>query len=139
MASDSSYALRVAVLARLLATSDVTDRVTAARIKSVIRATKTARPFIEVVGVVDADSWDTKTTDGLAGTFEVHVISKQLAAGAGSCEAIMAAILDALDDAPLAPVGHAVTVFRLSGRSVFEEPDGESYHGVLRFAFMTCA
>lgn len=140
MASDSSKALRIAVLARLKAESAVTDLVPAARIVSVARATKVQKPYIKVVGVSDARAMDTKTSVGLQGRFEIHAFAKTLAnsTGSSSAEDILAAIIAALNDNTVAPDGHALVVFVLDYRTIFEDGDGETYHGVVRFRFMTC-
>jgi len=142
MAADSSYALRVAVLAHLKATSAVTDLVPAARIVSVARANTITKPFIEVVGVATSKGFDTKTTDGFEGIFEVHVYSKMLAnsdsAAGASVEAIAAAVIDALTAGTINDAAHPVTVFTYETGAKFEEPDGETYHSVSRFRFITC-
>lgn len=141
MASDSSKELRVAVVARLKAVAAVTALVPASKIKSKINASKITKPYIHVVGAISDDSFDTKTTDGMMGNFEVHCYSKTLAndTNMSSVESIRAAIVDALKvDALSIASPQTLTVFTYQGGAKFEEPDGETYHAVARFRFLTC-
>ena len=143
MASDSSYALRVAVIEKLRNTAAVTDLVPAARIKSVARGASINKPFIEVVGVVTSANFDTKSTDGFQGVFEVHAHAKMLANSDGvdgaSVEAIAAQVIAALNAGTIDDATHDVVVFHYESGVKFEQPDGEVYTAVSRFRFMTCS
>jgi hypothetical protein len=141
MASDSSSELRTAVVARLQAVTAVTDLVPATKILSVVRQDKVTKPYIHVEGVVTDEGFDTKTTDGFQGIFEVSCYSKTLAndTGMASVESIRKQVVAALNASTVSVASpQTLTVFHYTSGAKFEEPDGETYHAVARFRFMTC-
>jgi hypothetical protein len=50
---------------------------------------------------------------------------------------IASALLQALDDAPLALTDHALVNFRFSVADIRREGDGRTYHALLRFRAVT--
>jgi Protein of unknown function (DUF3168) len=50
---------------------------------------------------------------------------------------VTGAIMDALDDAPLSLPGHHLVNFRFALADVRREPDGRTYHALIRFRAVT--
>ena len=65
----------------------------------------------------------------------LHAWSRQ--GGHREAHLIAGALLQALDDAPLAPDGHRVVNFRFAVADIRREPDGRTYHALVRFRAVT--
>lgn len=137
MSADSRLKLRTAAATALEAASGVTDLVPAARI--VDRSDRSiAKPYIRV-GPIGGRNFDTKTTDGMEGTLEVHCWSHYAGTGEdghAGVEAIQAAIEAALDTTSLSVSGETLVVMHLNFVDEFQD-DADTFHGVQRFRFIT--
>ena len=65
----------------------------------------------------------------------LHAWSRQ--GGHKEAHLIAGALLQALDDAPLAPAGHHLVNLRFSVADIRRESDGRTYHAVVRFRAVT--
>ena len=65
----------------------------------------------------------------------LHAWSRQ--GGHKEAHMIAGALLGALDDAPLAPVGHTLVNLRFSVADIRREADGRTYHALVRFRAVT--
>ena len=65
----------------------------------------------------------------------LHAWSRQ--GGHREAHLIAGALLQALDDAPLAPDGHHLVNLRFSVADIRREADGRTYHALLRFRAVT--
>ena len=65
----------------------------------------------------------------------LHVWSRQ--GGHRQAHVITGALLQALDDAPLAPAGHRLVQLRFAIADIRREADGRTYHSLVRFRAVT--
>src|SRR5437660_521088 len=65
----------------------------------------------------------------------LHAWSRQ--GGHKEAHTIAGALLQALDDAPLAPAGHRLVNLRFSVADIRREADGRTYHALVRFRAVT--
>jgi hypothetical protein len=65
----------------------------------------------------------------------LHAWSRQ--GGHKEAHMIAGALLQALDDAPLSPDGHALVNLRFSLADIRREADGRTYHALVRFRAVT--
>jgi hypothetical protein len=65
----------------------------------------------------------------------LHAWSRQ--GGHKQAHVITAALLAALDDAPLSPAGHRLVNLRFSIADIRRESDGRTYHALVRFRAVT--
>jgi hypothetical protein len=65
----------------------------------------------------------------------LHAWSRQ--GGHREAHAITAALLQALDDAPLTPAGHRLVNLRFALADIRRESDGRTYHALVRFRAVT--
>lgn len=65
----------------------------------------------------------------------LHVWSRQ--GGHRQAHVITGALLQALDDAPLAPAGHRLVQLRFAIADIRREADGRTYHALVRFRAVT--
>ena len=65
----------------------------------------------------------------------LHAFSRQ--GGHREAHLIAGALLQALDDAPLSPDGHRLVNLRFAVADVRREPDGRTYHALVRFRAVT--
>jgi hypothetical protein len=65
----------------------------------------------------------------------LHAWSRQ--GGHKEAHMIAGALLQALDDAPLAPDGHRLVNLRFALADIRREPDGRTYHALVRFRAVT--
>lgn len=98
----------------------------------------TQRPYV-ILGDIDTEMGDTKTTDGQESTFTVHCFDSDTRSRKPT-EDMLTAIHAALHEqnANIIVAGYSVTFCRMEFSSAFEQ-SGESaghnsyYHGVMRF------
>ena len=86
-------------------------------------------------GQSTARDWSTGTEEGNEHILTLHVWSR--ANGEREAHEIMAAVRDALHDAELAVAGHRLVNLRHEFSDAMRVPDGESYHGVVRYRAVT--
>jgi len=82
--------------------------------------------------LIDASSDGGETQEHL---LTLHAWSRQ--GGHKEAHGIAGALLQALDDAPLAPDGHRLVNLRFSIADIRREADGRTYHAVVRFRAVT--
>lgn len=79
--------------------------------------------------------WSTGTEDGAEHRLTLDVWSR--AHGKSECHAIGEAIRAALNDAALTLTGHALVNLLFESADTARDPDGITFHGVLRFRAVT--
>ena len=91
-------------------------------------------PYI-TFGQSTARDWSTGTDEGSEHILTLHVWSR----GAGEREAhqIMSAVRDRLHDAELAVDGQRLVNLRHEFSNAARDPDGETYHGIVRYRAVT--
>lgn len=93
-------------------------------------------PYI-AIGEVSASDWNTKTDSGMEQTLTIHTWSR--ARGMSETKRIMAAVVNTLDQAPLAVTSHTLVLIRFEFARTLLDPDGLTRHGVQRFRAFTQA
>ena len=93
-----------------------------------------AFPYVTLgeVRIVDASVDDGSTQEHL---LTLHAWSRQ--GGHKEAHVIAGALLQALDDAPLAPAGHRLVNLRFAIADIRREADGRTYHALVRFRAVT--
>lgn len=87
------------------------------------------------IGESSARDWSTGTDSGEEHILTLHVWSR--AAGRKEVQAIMGAVRDVLHEAEIAVAGHRLVNLRHEFTDARREPDGETYHGVVRYRAVT--
>ncbi len=91
-------------------------------------------PYV-TLGRATLTDWSTGTEAGAEHRLTLDVWSR--AHGKSECLAIAEAIRVALHDAALALAGHALVNLRFETADTVRDPDGITFHGVLRFRAVT--
>jgi len=91
-------------------------------------------PYVTLGHTQDRD-WSTGTEDGREHILTFHVFSR--VGGARETQEIIAAVDEALKDAPIALPGHALVNLRFEFADARRDPDGETMHGILRYRAVT--
>lgn len=91
-------------------------------------------PYVSF-GQTSLADWSTGTESGAEHRLTLHVWSRER--GKRQCYEIMGAIEAVLHDAPLALDGHALVNLRFEFAEARRDPDGITYHGVMRFRAVT--
>jgi hypothetical protein len=91
-------------------------------------------PYLTIGQSVMRD-WSTGTEDGAEHLVTLHVWSR--ASGKRQAFEIMASVEQALHDRDLALAGHALVNLRHVFSDARLDPDGETYHGIVRFRAVT--
>ena len=127
-----SLSLQKAIFAALVAAGDVGaligDRIYDAAPRNAVF------PYLGIGEMRFAD-WSTGTETGAEHRLTLHVWSRQ--PGKAESYAVMAAVTAALDDAALALDGHGLVNLRFESGSAARDPDGITWHGVMRFRAVT--
>jgi hypothetical protein len=129
----SHIALRAAIHDALVADSGVATVLGGARVHDV-PPREAAFPYVTLgeARIVDASVDDGAMQEHL---LTLHAWSRQ--GGHKEAHAIAAALLQALDDAPLAPAGHRLVNLRFTVADIRREADGRTYHALVRFRAVT--
>lgn len=93
-------------------------------------------PYIEI-GETSAVPFDTKSWAGEDASILLHVWSQYR--GRKECKQILDAIHATLHEAALTVSGHNFVLCRYQYSDVMRDPDGLTYHGVIRFRVLTHA
>jgi len=93
-----------------------------------------AFPYV-TFGLSSARDWDTGTDAGDEHTITLHAWSKE--AGRKQTHALIHAIRGVLHDAALALDGHRLVNLRHEFSEARRDPDGETYHGIVRLRAVT--
>ena len=134
MASDSLWALQAAAFSAL--TGDAALQALIGNPARIYDAVPQDAVFpYAVLGPAAGKPWDTKTTDGMEATLEVHTWSRY--AGMKEAKDIMAAVLDALDNQALSVSGHTLVNLHFESSQTSLDKDGITRHGVQKFRAVT--
>jgi hypothetical protein len=87
------------------------------------------------IGPATVTDWSTGSEDGSEHRLTLHAWSRER--GLSECHAIVAALRTALHDATLSLDGHALVNLRFETAEARRDPDGITFHGVLRFRAVT--
>jgi hypothetical protein len=93
-----------------------------------------AFPYV-TLGECRIADWSTGSEDGHEHQLTLHAWSRQ--GGHSEAHEIAGALLQALDDAPLAPNGHQLVNLRFALADIRREADGRTYHALVRFRAVT--
>ena len=129
----ATSALRAAIHDALIADSGVTAALGGAKIYDEPPRNATF-PYVTLgeARIIDASSDLGPTQEH---QLTLHAWSRQ--GGHKEAHLIAGALLSALDDAPLSPVGHRLVNLRFAIADIRREPDGRTYHALLRFRAVT--
>ena len=130
--TSATLALQKAIYAKLVA-DDAVGALVGDRIYDVAPR-NAAFPYVTIGRATETD-WSTGTEDGAEHRLTLDVWSRQH--GRSECLAVAAAIRAALHDAALPLDGHALVNLRCEGIDTARDPDGITFHGVLRFRAVT--
>jgi hypothetical protein len=95
---------------------------------------ETAFPYVTLGDMRIAD-FSAGNEPGLEHQLTLHAWSRQ--GGQREAHVIAGALLQVLDDAPLALDGHRLVNFRFATADVRREADGRTYHALVRFRAVT--
>jgi Protein of unknown function (DUF3168) len=93
-----------------------------------------AFPYV-TLGEARVSDFSTASDAGEEHRFTLHAWSRQ--GGHKEAHMIAGALLQALDDAPLAPAGHHLVNLRFGTADIRRESDGRTYHALVRFRAVT--
>jgi hypothetical protein len=93
-----------------------------------------AFPYL-TLGQSTLRDWSTGTDDAEEHTLTLHVWSR--AGGRREMHEVMDALRGALHDQPLVLAGHRLVNIRHEISEARRDPDGETYHGIVRFRAVT--
>lgn len=131
--SSAGWALQKSVFASLTGDATVTALLGGTRVyDDVPRGVD--YPYL-TFGQSTARDWSTGGEDGQEHIFTLHVWSR--ANGRRQTHEIMGAVRDALHDEALALDGHRLVNLRHEFSEARRDPDGETYHGVVRYRAVT--
>ena len=91
-------------------------------------------PYV-TLGEARVTDFSTGDAPGEEHQLTLHAWSRQ--GGHKEAHLIAGALLQALDDAPLAPDGHQLVNLRFSLADIRREADGRTYHALVRFRAVT--
>jgi hypothetical protein len=133
MTQIASWALQRSIYQALASSSPLTALLGGARIYD--DAPQSAPyPFITMGQSVMRD-WSTGTEDGAEHELTLHVWSR--AGGRKEVQALMEAIKTALHDKPLALEDHHLINLRHVFSDARLDPDGDTFHGIVRYRAVT--
>ena len=135
MAEDSSWALQQAVYTALRAEAVLItlagDGTSPERAKVFDHVPQNETfPYL-TIGPTTQLPWDTKDSDGMEHTIEVHCWSQY--AGQSEIKRMMAASMDAVDNKALIVTGHTLVLLQFTFGQTVSDPDGITRHGIQRF------
>lgn len=133
MTTPAAAALRAAVHDALVADAALTGALGGAKVyDEPPRAA--AFPYV-TLGEARIADYSTGDARGQEHTLTLHAWSRQ--GGHREAHVIAGALLQALDDAPLALAGHRLVNLRFAVADVRREADGKTYHALVRFRAVT--
>jgi hypothetical protein len=131
--ASASWSLQRAIYDTLANDGDVVQRLGGARIFDDVPQ-KSPYPYLTLGQSVVRD-WSTGTEEGAEHILTLHVWSR--AEGRREAHDIMTSIREALHDRALALDGHRLVQLRHELSEARREPDGETYHGIVRLRATT--
>ncbi len=129
----SSWALQKSIYATLVGDAAVIGLLGSARIYD-DTPQRSAFPYL-TLGQSTLRDWSTGSEDGDEHLLTVHVWSR--ADGRHEAHEIMQALRDALHERALSLDGHRLVNLRHELSEARREPDGETYHGIVRLRAVT--
>ena len=129
----SSAALRAAIHAALSAHAPLLVALGGPKIYDEPPATASF-PYV-TLGEARISDYSAGDDDSEEHQLTLHAWSRQ--GGHKEAHMIAGALLQALDDAPLAPDGHQLVNLRFSLADIRREADGRTYHALVRFRAVT--
>jgi hypothetical protein len=87
------------------------------------------------LGEARVSDFSTASDAGEEHRLTLHAWSRQ--GGHKEAHIIAGALLQALDDAPLAPAGHHLVNLRFATADIRRDSDGRTYHALVRFRAVT--
>jgi hypothetical protein len=131
--SSAAWSLQQAIFAKLTSDSTLTTLLGGPRIYDGAPQ-GSAFPYL-TFGQSTARDWSTATDQGNEHIFTIHTWSR--ARGTSQTQAILDAVRAALHDQPLTLDGHRLVNLRAEFSDSRRDPDGETYHGTVRFRAVT--
>ena len=131
--TSASWALQKSIHARLVADAAVVAALGGQRVYDDVPRSG-AFPIV-TFGITTERDWSTATDGGSEHIVTLHVWSR--AAGRHEADGIIAAIRAALHDQALALAGHRLINLRQELAEVRRDPDGETFHGIVRLRAVT--
>jgi hypothetical protein len=133
MAEVASWALQRGVYQALAGSLDLTTLLGGVRVYD--HAPQSAPyPFI-TLGQSAVRDWSTGTEDGAEHNLTLHVWSRS--GGKKQVQDIIEEIKSALHDRPLSLVDHHLVNLRNEFSEVRPDPDGDTFHGIVRYRAVT--
>lgn len=129
----ASFALQQSIYAALAADAALTTLLGAPRIFDDVPQ-KSDFPYL-TLGQSSVRDWSTGTESGDEHILTVHVWSR--ASGRKQTHEIMGALKSALHNRALTLAGHRLVNLRHEFSDARREPDGETYHGIVRLRAVT--
>lgn len=130
---NSSWALQQSVYATLVNDMAVLALLGGARIYDDVPQ-GTDFPYL-TIGQSTVRDWSTGSEEGDEHTLTLHVWSRE--SGRKETHALMGALREALHDRSLTLSGHRLINLRHEFSDARREPDGDTYHGVVRYRAVT--
>lgn len=131
--ASAAFELQKSIHARLSTDAGVLASLGGARIYDDVPR-GAAFPYV-TFGQSTLRDWSTGSEDGHEHILTLHVWSR--AKGERETHLIMAAMREALHEAPLAVTGHRLVNLRHEFSDAMRDADGETYHGILRYRAVT--
>ncbi|MEG6510093.1 DUF3168 domain-containing protein [Methyloligella sp. 2.7D] len=133
MTASPAWSLQTAIYETLSGSSGLTDMLGGIRIYD-DPPQSAAFPFV-TIGESSVVDWSTGTEDGAEHLVTLHVWSR--AGGKKQGHEIVEAIRALLHDRALMLDGHVLVNLRYQFSETRQDPDGESYHGIVRYRAVT--
>ena len=133
MSESASWSVQKSLVQALKSDVALVDLLSGERVYDAVPQ-RAAYPFISIGNAVDRD-WSTSSESGSEHTLTLHVWSK--GKGKKQCFEIISAVRRVLHDGELVVEDHELINLRLEFSDARLDPDGETYHGILRFRAVT--
>lgn len=133
MAENAQWSLQSAIYQALAGSAELTAQLGGLRVYD--RPPQgAAYPFV-TIGESSVFDWSTGTEDGAEHLVTLHVWSRS--GGKREAYALVEKIRDVLHDQALMLNDHALVNLRYQFSQTRQDPDGETYHGVIRYRAVT--
>ncbi len=133
MASSATWALQKSIFEKLVNSPDVTNLLGGPKIYDHVPQ-RTHYPYV-TFGLTQSRDWSTGTEDGQEHLVTLHVWSQ--AGGKKQTHEILGALRDVLHDEALPLDGHSLVNLRHEYSDARRDPDGDGYHGIIRYRAVT--
>lgn len=133
MAASAAWALQKGIYQTLANDPGVTGLLGGANIYDDVPRTA-SYPYL-TLGQSVARDWSTGSEDGMEHIVTLHVWSR--AGGKKETQEILGKVQDVLHDLPIALADHHLVNLRQEFSEARQDPDGETYHGIVRYRAVT--